>query len=82
MERWGWVRRVRRRLAPLDPAVSRRGAAALISEKLSGGGAWEERGDHWGKPTRARHPVGRKIVLVVITEEGLKIMEQVLPVCM
>src|SRR5580658_7692666 len=36
LERWGWVRRVRRRLAPLDPTVSRRGAAALISEKVLG----------------------------------------------
>jgi|HubBroStandDraft_6_1064221.scaffolds.fasta_scaffold05286_7 DNA-binding MarR family transcriptional regulator len=80
LERRGWVRRVRRRLAPLDPTVSRQAAATLISENVSGGGAWEERGDHWGKPPRVRHPVGRKIVLVVMTEEGLKMMEQVLPV--
>jgi DNA-binding MarR family transcriptional regulator len=80
LERWGWVRRVRRRLAPLDPTVSRRGAAALISEKVLGSGAWERRADRWGEPARAKHGVGRKIVLVVLTEEGLKMMERVLPI--
>jgi DNA-binding MarR family transcriptional regulator len=80
LERKGWVRRVRGRLEPLDPPVSRRRARALILKRVPGSGTWEERADFWGKPERAGNSVGRKIVLVVLTEEGLRMMERVLPV--
>jgi DNA-binding MarR family transcriptional regulator len=80
LERKGWVRRVRGRLTPLDASVSRRRARALILKRGSESATWEERADFWGKPEQAGKFVGRKIVFVMLTEEGLRVMERVLPV--
>jgi DNA-binding MarR family transcriptional regulator len=80
LEKWGWVRRVGARLEPSDPAASPREAAALISEDVSGSEAWKDRADRWGEPERRMNVVGRKIVRLELTEDGMTMMEQVLPV--
>jgi DNA-binding MarR family transcriptional regulator len=80
LERQGWVRRVSTRLAPIDAGVSRRRAGELIAESVAGSEAWKEIADGWGKPARAENAVGRKIVRVEITEKGLKMVRQVLPI--
>jgi DNA-binding MarR family transcriptional regulator len=80
LEKWGWVRRVGGRLEPSDAAVTRREAAALISEDVSGSEAWKERADRWGEPEPKASSVGRKVVRLELTEKGMAMMEQVLPV--